>query len=148
MCECPAESAAALVCSCARPAGAVSTGQLNLVDLAGSEKLSKSEVAGLEQSQAIAINKSLFGLKNVIDGLCRYNCRALQCKIDNKTASETKAALEKIHIPYMESDLTKVLKPSLTMGESTEAHRTPPRPHMHSEPFAHRPAPQCSHLHH
>lgn len=60
-----------------------------LVDLAGSEKIGQSKVEGLQQKEALAINKSLTALQDVIIALN---------KRDN-------------HIPYRNSKLTQLLKP-------------------------------------
>eukprot|EP00667_Euglena_gracilis_P001120 EG_transcript_1120 len=65
--------------------------RINLVDLAGSEKISKSEVQGQNQKEAININKSLTTLGRVID---------LLVKRDG-------------HIPYRDSVLTSLLSDSL-----------------------------------
>merc|ERR1719261_326547 len=49
--------------------GRVSTGKLTLIDLAGSERLKKSEAEGEQLKEAIAINKSLSALGDVIEAL-------------------------------------------------------------------------------
>jgi kinesin family member C1 len=46
-------------------------GQLNLIDLAGSERINESKVTGDRQKEAIAINKSLSELKNVIKSIAK-----------------------------------------------------------------------------
>ena len=68
-------------------------GCLNLVDLAGSERLNEFEVKGQEQlGETGHINKSLFILANVI----------------NKLADG-----RKLHIPYRDSKLTRILSQAL-----------------------------------
>lgn len=49
--------------------GLKSYGKLSLIDLAGSERLDKSGVTGQLQKEAVAINKSLSALGDVISGL-------------------------------------------------------------------------------
>jgi len=67
-------------------------GKLNLVDLAGSERQSKTGVSGIESVQAIKINLSLTTLGMVIQNLVN-------------PAS--------MHIPYRDSQLTRLLQDSL-----------------------------------
>lgn len=67
-------------------------GKLNLVDLAGSERQSKTGVTGVEREQAININLSLTTLGLVIQNL-----------VSSKPA----------HIPYRDSQLTRLLQDSL-----------------------------------
>ncbi|KAK5069927.1 hypothetical protein LTR64_007891 [Lithohypha guttulata] len=67
-------------------------GMLYLVDLAGSEKVGKTGATGQTLEEAKKINKSLSCLGNVINALT-----------DGKSS----------HIPYRDSQLTKILKESL-----------------------------------
>ena len=67
-------------------------GKLNLVDLAGSERQSKTGVSGIEREQAININLSLTTLGLVIQNL-----------VSSKPT----------HIPYRDSQLTRLLQDSL-----------------------------------
>ncbi len=69
----------------------IRVGKLNLVDLAGSERQSKTGATGDRLTEAININRSLAALGNVISALVE---RAP-------------------HIPYRESQLTRLLKDSL-----------------------------------
>ncbi|CAI8038460.1 Kinesin-like protein KIN-7I [Geodia barretti] len=71
----------------------VKVASLNLVDLAGSERLNATGAAGKRAQEGIAINKSLFTLKQVISKLAEGN--------------------SSVHIPYRDSKLTHILKPSL-----------------------------------
>ena len=67
-------------------------GKLNLVDLAGSERQSKTGVSGIEREQAVKINLSLSTLGLVISNL-----------VSSKPT----------HIPYRDSQLTRLLQDSL-----------------------------------
>lgn len=67
-------------------------GTLNLIDLAGCEKLSASNVEGDNIKEAIAINKSLLCLKNVITSLTNNS------NLSNK------------YVPFRDSTLTYVLQ--------------------------------------
>jgi len=71
--------------------GASRTGGLSLVDLAGSERLEASGVAGEQLKEALAINKSLSSLGNVV--------RAL--------------AQKQAHVPFRDSTLTYMLQTCL-----------------------------------
>lgn len=66
--------------------------RIALVDLAGSERVKRSGVEGVEMQEATAINKSLTTLGTVIAGM------------HSGTA----------HLPFRESNLTKILRPSFT----------------------------------
>jgi len=68
------------------------TGKLYLVDLAGSEKVSKTGAEGMVLDEAKNINKSLSALGNVISAL---------------------ADGDRLHIPYRDSKLTRILQESL-----------------------------------
>eukprot|EP00658_Telonema_sp_P-2_P039363 TRINITY_DN28166_c0_g1_i1.p1 TRINITY_DN28166_c0_g1~~TRINITY_DN28166_c0_g1_i1.p1 ORF type:complete len:420 (+),score=96.10 TRINITY_DN28166_c0_g1_i1:510-1769(+) len=71
--------------------GAQTYGKLSLVDLAGSERLAKSGVEGQKAKEAVAINKSLSALGDVIGGLSQ--------------------GLK--HIPFRNSTLTFLLQDSM-----------------------------------
>lgn len=66
-------------------------GKLNLVDLAGSENIERSGAVGKRATEAGKINKSLTTLGRVITALVEHNP----------------------HIPYRESNLTRLLQDSL-----------------------------------
>jgi Pyruvate/2-oxoacid:ferredoxin oxidoreductase delta subunit len=72
--------------------GQKTVGKLSLVDLAGSERVSKTGAAKERLQEALAINKSLSALGNVISALG-----------DNK----------KKHIPYRDNKLTMLMEDSL-----------------------------------
>ena len=67
---------------------------LNLVDLAGSESVRKTDAAGERLTEGNNINKGLLALGNCISDICH----------------------KKVHIPYRDSYLTKVLRESLQDG--------------------------------
>mmetsp|Transcript_17123 Transcript_17123/g.56010 ORF Transcript_17123/g.56010 Transcript_17123/m.56010 type:complete len:272 (+) Transcript_17123:153-968(+) len=70
-------------------------GQLQLVDLAGSERISRSgSVAGDRLKEAVAINRSLAALGDVLSALLE----------------------RRAHVPYRNSKLTTLLQPSLSAG--------------------------------
>lgn len=79
--------------------GSVKSGKLNLVDLAGSERVGKTNASGTQLDEAKEINKSLSTL-----GKCIY---ALS------EASKTSKNGKNVHIPYRESQLTRILQESL-----------------------------------
>ena len=67
--------------------GRVSTGKMTLCDLAGSERVKKSEAEGEQLKEAIAINKSLSALGDVIEALQRERSAKIKLKI-KKTCFE------------------------------------------------------------
>jgi len=71
------------------------SGFMNLVDLSGSENIKRSGATDLRQQEASLINQGLLSLGRVIQGL----------------------AAKQSHVPYRESKLTRLLRPSLN-GES------------------------------
>eukprot|EP00796_Vickermania_ingenoplastis_P004136 gene4136-2978_t len=71
--------------------GLQSYGKLSLIDLAGSERLDKSGAVGQQQKEAVAINKSLSSLGDVISGLSQSSK----------------------HIPFRNSVLTFLLQDSM-----------------------------------
>jgi len=71
--------------------------QLNLIDLAGSEKLYQSGATGEVMKEAIAINKSLSALGNVV----------------SKLVDAAKYPDRRVHVPYKDSKLTYLLQSSL-----------------------------------
>ena len=76
-------------------AGVTKTSQLYLCDLAGSEKVKKTEVEGLQLTEAAKINRGLLALGNVISQLCL--CSNLPPQ-------------KRPHIPYRDSKLTRLLQ--------------------------------------
>merc|ERR1712126_21174 len=77
----------------------IRVGKLHLVDLAGSERQSKTEAKGMRFTEAININLSLSALGNVINSL----------------TSNSKSK----HIPYRDSNLTRILQDSLGGNSKT-----------------------------
>jgi len=77
--------------------GGSRTSQLYLADLAGSEKVEKTEVAGLNLTEANRINQGLLSLGQVIQALVK------QGQHPNRT----------VHIPYRNSRLTRLLSNSI-----------------------------------
>ena len=69
-------------------------GQLALVDLAGSERLARTEATGERRDEAVAINKSLSALGDVLSALIAKND----------------------HVPYRNCKLTSLLQPCLKRG--------------------------------
>ena len=80
----------------------VKFGKLNLIDLAGSERAGATKNRGLRLIEGANINKSLLTLGNCINALVEKNQRG-----------------SKIHIPYRDSKLTRLLKDSLSGNSRT-----------------------------
>ena len=77
--------------------GSTKAGKLNLVDLAGSEKIGKTGAKGQTLEEAKKINQSLSALGQVIKAL----------------------ADAKVHIPYRDSKLTRILQEALGGNSKT-----------------------------
>jgi len=77
------------------------TSKIHFVDLAGSESSKKAKTEGKRLQEGININKGLMVLGNVISSLC-----------DESNG-------KKIHVPYRESKLTRLLKGSLGGNHKT-----------------------------
>ena len=75
-------------------------GKLNFVDLAGSEMVKKTNSVGKALTEASNINKSLMVLGNCISQL--------------SSGKKSSAEGRKVHIPYRDSKLTKLLADSLS----------------------------------
>lgn len=70
--------------------------KLTLVDLAGSERLKQTGAIGTTQKESININKDLFVLGKVVSALAEKN-----------------KGNTKIHVPYRDSNLTRLLRDSI-----------------------------------
>ena len=80
-----------------RISSGVTTAKLTLVDLAGSERIKETGVVGLQKQESININKDLFVLGKVVSAL----------------SEQLKRGKGKIHVPYRDSKLTRLLRDSL-----------------------------------
>lgn len=74
--------------------------KLHLVDLAGSERAKRAAVVGDRFAEGVEINKGLFALAKVISALA-----------DNASRKDPRAP--KLHVPYRDSKLTRLLQDSL-----------------------------------
>lgn len=73
-------------------------GKLSLIDLAGSERAAKTQNRGIRLIEGANINRSLLALGNCINALYEMHKRGPSSKM---------------HIPYRDSKLTRLLKDSL-----------------------------------
>ena len=80
------------------------TAELNLVDLAGSERVGKSDLKNDQIGEGSSINLALLALGNVIEAIAE---------------SQKETTKRKIHIPYRESNLTKLLSNALGGNSKT-----------------------------
>ena len=80
----------------------VKRSKLNLVDLAGSERVGKTGINGKLLEEAKFINSSLLYLEQVITALVEQTKRKFSSSLNKES-----------HIPYRNSNLTRVLKDSL-----------------------------------
>jgi hypothetical protein len=78
--------------------------RLNFVDLAGSERMKKTGAEGERAREGIKINEGLLALGNVINALA-----------DQKRINEGK----KMHVPYRQSKLTRLLQDALGGNSQT-----------------------------
>jgi hypothetical protein len=76
--------------------------KFNLVDLAGSERLKRTNAAGARLNEGININHGLLTLGKVITAL-----------VEREKASTKGKSSAGIHVPYRESQLTRLLQDSL-----------------------------------
>lgn len=73
--------------------------KLNMIDLAGSERAAYTNNTGMRMREGANINKSLLALGNCINAL--------------SDIQKGKDHMKKIHVPYRNSKLTRLLKESL-----------------------------------
>lgn len=85
--------------------------QLTIVDLAGSERVSRTGVSGLKLNEAQKINVSLLALGNVITTLAKRSDAA--CRAGAGAATSVAAAAAAPHVPFRDSQLTRLLQESL-----------------------------------
>lgn len=83
---------------------AVITSKFTLVDLAGSERMKKTGAVGERALEGIKINEGLLALGNVINALA-----------DEERISKEK----KVHVPYRQSKLTRLLQDALGGNSQT-----------------------------
>lgn len=79
------------------PTGEIRKGKISLVDMAGSERVQRSEVTGEAFKEAVAINKSLSALLDVIDALSKKG----------------KTGQSQVGVPYRSHLLTQLMSDSL-----------------------------------
>lgn len=79
--------------------GDIKVSKLNMIDLAGSERAAYTNNKGIRMREGANINKSLLALGNCINAL--------------STLQKGKDPNKKIHVPYRDSKLTRLLKESL-----------------------------------
>ncbi len=115
-------------------ANEVVVSKLVLVDLAGSERTALTGATGVLLHQSIGINKSLFVLRKVIAALAKQNASEVaqeaaataaaaapgglrfdkRGRLISALAGGGPAAVDALtHVPYRDSTLTRLLKPSL-----------------------------------
>ena len=83
-----------------------------LVDLAGSERVKKSKAVGMRMAEAKDINKSLSTLERCILALSK-------AMTEKKNKSKSRKSNSDSHIPYRDSELTKLLAESLGGNSQT-----------------------------
>lgn len=81
----------------------MTTSKFNFVDLAGSERMKKTGAQGERAKEGIKINEGLLALGNVINAL----------------ADQEKKNDKKIHVPYRQSKLTRLLQDALGGNSQT-----------------------------
>ena len=85
--------------------------KIHLIDLAGSEMVRKTDASGTRLQEAKHINKSLSALGNVIFALTTPQPTSATGSAVSMT--KTEALTKKVHIPYRDSKLTRILQDSL-----------------------------------
>ncbi|GBG32405.1 Kinesin-like protein KIF16B [Hondaea fermentalgiana] len=101
--------------------------KINLVDLAGSERVSASGVKGRQLTETANINRSLHTLGRVINALSRSSGRKRGYNTpskDNLFGTPTTSGGAPPLIPYRDSTLTWLLKPSLGGNSRTTMFAT------------------------
>lgn len=90
------------------PDGSIRISQLNLVDLAGSERLTDNEARNKEASY---IKKSLLALQSVVSSLTELGTSTSSSSV---TIHQNNPKHKLMHIPYRNSQLTRLLQTSLS----------------------------------
>jgi hypothetical protein len=93
--------------------GFLKSSKLNLVDLAGSEKVKKTGASGDRLKEASSINKSLSALGKIIGILSQKNMNEQAAKGSDTPKKGRGKSSAKLHIPYRDSKLTRILQNSL-----------------------------------
>jgi kinesin family member 18/19 len=79
--------------------GEIKVSKLNMIDLAGSERAAYTNNKGIRMREGANINKSLLALGNCINALSGMQ--------------KDKGGYKRVHVPYRDSKLTRLLKESL-----------------------------------
>jgi len=99
------------------------TSRFTFVDLAGSERMKKTGAEGERAREGIKINEGLLALGNVINALAdeerlqhNHNNENGKSGGNNKSGA---AGLRKVHVPYRQSKLTRLLQDALGGNSQT-----------------------------
>ncbi|KAJ1434513.1 P-loop containing nucleoside triphosphate hydrolase protein, partial [Ochromonadaceae sp. CCMP2298] len=96
-----------------KPRSELRLGKIHLVDLAGSERVAESKAVGSAMVETQNINKSLLALGEVLHALGHM------MSLNTRTMTSPTPALGEMHVPYLNSKLTHLLKDSLGGNSKT-----------------------------
>ena len=113
-------------------------GRVSLLDLAGSENVRTSQSQGAGLKEAGSINKSLFALGQVIKALAQAGASGGGAQTPSLSLSGGGSQRPPPHVPYRDSNLTKLLSDSLG-GSAATVSAARSRPCAHSIPPHRRP---------